>query len=124
MDGVRRLFAAIVDIVEPETVGAAYAAGHAREDVMRQLAGKDRLLAAAGVLCDESRRAELRESFREDFCAGDVLVADRWVVSRSECIITSLWVRSPGEARTALSQSPSGVSSIGGPAAGGARVQG
>jgi hypothetical protein len=85
-----RLRAALADIVAPERIGRAYRAGRGRDELAGELASKPGLLAAASQTCPATLRARLRAQVREDFRRGDVVVADRFVVARSECIVAAL----------------------------------
>ncbi len=87
-----RLRAGLADIVAPARIGAAYGSGRSRETLLAELAAKPGLCAAAGHECPATLRAAFRAQVAEDFRSGDVVVADRFVVARSEGIVAALGV--------------------------------
>ena len=87
---LERLDVALADIRAPERIGRSYLAAVGRTSVEEGVLGKAGLLDALRRDCPETRRADIRAQFRADFAAGDVVVADRWVVSRSECLVAAV----------------------------------
>ena len=87
---LERLDIALVDIRAPERIGGAYRAQVGLAAVEAAFLGNPGLLAAIASDCPETRRGRIRTVIRADFVAGDVIVTDRWVVARSECLIAAL----------------------------------
>ena len=85
-----RLRVALADIIAPERIGRAYGAERTRHDLLAELEACPGLVRAAAQTCPATLRGLLRDQVREDFRNGDVLVADRFVVARSECILAAL----------------------------------
>ncbi|MEJ6396202.1 hypothetical protein V8J82_23310 [Gymnodinialimonas sp. 2305UL16-5] len=85
-----RLRAALDDIVAPERIGRAYRAERGLSAVTAEFLDTPYLSMAAAYDCPAALRAHLRDQIRADFVAGDVVVADRFVVARSECILAAL----------------------------------
>jgi hypothetical protein len=85
-----RLRVALADIVAPERIGRAYGAGRARAALLAEFAARPGLVTAAAQDCPATLRSLLRDQVRADFRTGDVVVADRFVVARSECIVAAL----------------------------------
>lgn len=90
--GADRLFAAIPDIVDPLAIGSAYVAATPPDALAREFFAREAMLAAARPACPERRRSLARQAFRDDFRSGDIVLAEQWVVSRSECLVAGLWV--------------------------------
>jgi hypothetical protein len=84
-----RLAETLSEVFEPERLARHWA------EVGRQSAAADEILDRPGLVaalemdCIESRRALVRKQFAEDFAAGDVIVADRLLVARSEYLIAA-----------------------------------
>lgn len=87
---LERLDVALADIAAPTRIGQAYLAreGHAAVEAM--FLAKTDLVTALAIECPETRRGRIREVARADFSAGDVVIADRWIVARSECLVAAL----------------------------------
>lgn len=89
LDPIRLRFG-LADILAPERVGAVYRAGRNREQLLAEANAKPGLLDACSQDCPVAIRATLRMQSTEDFRQNDILVADRFIVARSECIIAAL----------------------------------
>lgn len=87
---LERLDVALLDIRAPGRIGRAWRARVGLPAVEAEFLGRPALVAALGPDCAETRRARIRAEVRADFAAGDVVLADRWVVARSECLIAAL----------------------------------
>lgn len=87
---LERLDVALLDIRAPERIGSAYRAQVGLPAVEAAFLGKRGLVEAIAHECPETRRGRIRTEIRADFTAGDVVVADRWVMARSECLIAAL----------------------------------
>ncbi|MFV0359649.1 hypothetical protein [Tropicimonas sp.] len=85
-----RLDVAVADIAGAAEIGRSYRARVGDGTLLSELGARPALLEALEYTCPETRRALVRRQFREDFRTGDILVENRWVVSRSECIIAAL----------------------------------
>ena len=89
-----RLFAAIPDMAAPQAVGRVYGAEHGPEMLLAQLSAEGPLKDASQITCEATRCAAIQETFRQDFTRGRIVVADRWIVARSEALISAAWVMS------------------------------
>jgi hypothetical protein len=85
-----RLRVALADIIAPERIGQAYRAGRTHADLEAELAARPRLVVAAAQGCPTTLRDAVRAEVQEEFRRGDVVIADRFVVARSECILAAL----------------------------------
>lgn len=85
-----RLRFGLADIVAPERVGWAYRATRTQEHLLLEAAAKPGLVSACNETCPTAIRAALRRQAAEDFQVADVVLADRFVVARSECIVAAL----------------------------------
>ncbi len=87
---LERLDVALADIRDAARIGRAFRAAEGPPGVEAAFLDRPALLQAMTLDCDETRRAALRTAFRDGFRAGDVVTADRWVVSRAECVVAAL----------------------------------
>ncbi|ABD57183.1 hypothetical protein [Jannaschia sp. CCS1] len=87
-----RLRLARSSLIAPERIANAYRNGQSRAALIGEMAQKPGLCRAAGLDCPTAIQTELRRQVIEDFRNGDVVVADRFVVARSECIVAALIV--------------------------------
>lgn len=85
-----RLDVALAEIRAPERIGRAWRNREGLAATEAAFLASPDLIRAAATECSETRRALFRERFRADFAAGDVAIADRWVVSRAECLVAAL----------------------------------
>jgi hypothetical protein len=85
-----RLRVALADIIAPERIGRAYRADRTRADLEAELAARPRLVAASAQGCPATLRDAVRDEVQEEFRRGDVVIADRFIVARSECILAAL----------------------------------
>ncbi len=85
-----KLRIALADIIAPERVGSAYRKERDHVGLAAELAEKPGLLAATRQSCPATLRAHVRAQVQEDFRRGDIVVADRFVMARSECILAAL----------------------------------
>lgn len=85
-----RLRGVLTDIHASDRVGNAYRRGKDSEALLAEFAAKPGLSEVAAHTCSEAARAALQAQAREDFRCGDVVVTDRLVMARSECIIAAL----------------------------------
>jgi hypothetical protein len=85
-----RLRVALADIIAPERIGRAYRAGRTHADLEAELAARPRLVAATAQGCPATLRDAVRAEIQEEFRRRDVVIADRFVVARSECILAGL----------------------------------
>lgn len=87
---LERLDVALADIRAATRIGRAFRDREGQAGVEAAFLGQQGLLDAVALDCDETRRKALRATFRAAFRAGDVVTADRWVVSRAECVVAAL----------------------------------
>lgn len=85
-----RLRVVLAHIHAPERVGRAYRLGRDTGILLAELEARAGLCEVAAASCPEAARAALRVQVAEDFRRGDVVVADRLVMARSECILAAL----------------------------------
>lgn len=83
---------ALDDIIAASRVGRAYREERDRATLVDEFGAKPGLVAAAAQTCPTAMRAELRAQVEADFRNGDIVVADRFVMARSECILAALTV--------------------------------
>lgn len=89
---LRAAFAvALADVFRPERIGPAFRASEAGQDLAAAFDARPDLLAATRISCPVMRRDQLAEAIRRDFRNGDIVVADRVVVSRTECLIAATY---------------------------------
>ena len=85
-----KLRIALIDIIEPERIGAAYRGTRGRAGLVEELATKPGLVTATKQSCLATLRAHVRAQIQEDFRRGDIVIADRFLMARSECILAAL----------------------------------
>ncbi len=85
-----RLRAALDDIIAPERIARGYRMTRSRAALEAEFTAHPGLATASAGGCSETMRARLRRLAQDDFQRGDVLVVDRLVVARSECILAGL----------------------------------
>ncbi len=90
MASLDRLDVALADIRGADRIARVYRAGTAPSRIAAEFEAKTDLVAALAIDCPASRAAAIRARMREDFRTGDVVVADRLVVSRTECLVAAL----------------------------------
>lgn len=88
----KRLVGTLPEVFEPERL-----ARHWRDSVghiapVDEILGRPGLVAALDAACVGARRTLVRAQFAEDFAAGDVVVADRLLVARSEYLISAVCI--------------------------------
>ncbi len=84
-----RLTVALPDIVHPERLARWYLARTERSTIEAALDTPGDLALLSGIDCPAARRAEIAARVRSDFVRGDVVVADRIVAARTECVIAA-----------------------------------
>lgn len=87
---LNRLRVALADIVAPDRIGRAYRQDRTASELREEFFATPSLRIAARHDCPAALRAYLHEQVRAEFQTGDVVVADRFVVARSECILAGL----------------------------------
>lgn len=87
---LERLDVALADIRDAARIGQVFRETEGEAGIEVAFRDRPALLEAMTLDCDETRRAALRATFRDGFRAGDVVTADRWVVSRAECVVAAL----------------------------------
>lgn len=85
-----RLTVAIQDIFHPERLARWYLAQTDRSSLDAALDAPGDLAALSRIECPASRRVQIAARIRLDFVNGDILVADRIVASRTECLISAV----------------------------------
>lgn len=87
-----RLRVVLATLPAPARIGAACCAGRTLGEIAVEISGRPGLVRALQTDCPETRHARLRTLMRADFAAGDFVVADRFVISRTEGIAAGfLW---------------------------------
>lgn len=87
---LERLRAALVDMVAPERIGQAYRQTRDTATLLEEFAARPDLVAAASSSCPDTLRGLVRTLVQQDFKTGDIVIADRFVMARSECIVAAL----------------------------------
>lgn len=86
-----RLDVALADLPGAARIGYAVRKETARSDLIRQFLDRPLLVTALELDCPSSRLAVLRSQIRNDFETDDIIIADRWIVARSEGLISALY---------------------------------
>ena len=89
-DLAHRLAAALPDVFAPERLALHWTPPAGVEGLVAEVMARPQLVAALQTECEASRRAQIRAQLAEDFFRGDVVVVDRLVVARSECVIAAM----------------------------------
>lgn len=76
----------------PDRVGRAWLAEESAETAAAALRARRDLMHAALKVDDTDRMRVLAVAIRDEFSRGDVVVADRFVVSRTEARLAALWL--------------------------------
>lgn len=85
-----RLRLALSDIMAPERVGHSYRQDRDTATLLEEFGARPALAAAASLDCPDMLRSRIRAVAQEDFRTGDIVIADRFVMARSECIVAAL----------------------------------
>ncbi|TCP39583.1 hypothetical protein [Rhodovulum marinum] len=80
---------ALPDIADPERVGRAYLAAEGPERIARAVLDRPDLTEMALLLDADARRIRLEARIRQDFAAGETVLAGNWVVARTEALIAA-----------------------------------
>lgn len=89
---LRPLFAGLGGMRTPERVGKAWLDHEQTEEIARALLAHPDLMRAVLIPQEAARQRELAWIIRAEFARGDIVVADRWVVSRTEARLAALWL--------------------------------
>jgi hypothetical protein len=89
-EAARRLAEALPEVFEPARLAAHWHEGGSPAALTRALEARPRVRDALAADCPAIRRTLLREAIAADFAAGDIVIADRLVVSRTECLVAAL----------------------------------
>ncbi|MCU0906240.1 MAG: hypothetical protein MUF73_02090 [Rhodobacteraceae bacterium] len=84
-----RLAVALQDILYPDRLARAYLDRHGTAPLAALLEPASTLADLATISCDSARRSAIAGQIRQDFATGDVVVADRIVAARTECVIAA-----------------------------------
>jgi hypothetical protein len=87
---LERLDVALLDIRAPDRICQALREASPPAALEEAFLRRADLLEVLRLDCDATRRGALRMAVREDFRRGDILVADRLIVARSEALIAAL----------------------------------
>ena len=87
---LERLDVALAEMPGAARIARAVRAATEQAELIEQFIAKRPLVSALAIDCPASRLQAINAQIRADFDADDVVVADRWVVSRSECLIAAL----------------------------------
>ena len=85
-----RLAVALPDIHAPERLADWWLTTQGSEDLPRLLEIHAGLDEARRVACRGARREVIASRVRKDFRTGDILLADRIVASRTECLVAAI----------------------------------
>ena len=87
---VRRLAATLPEVFDPDRLARHLGHPGGEASLVSEILSRPGLVAALETDCIARRRAEVRAQFAREFAAGDIVVADRLLVARSECLIAAL----------------------------------
>lgn len=87
---LRRLDVLLPHLVDARRIGSAYRAEHGIGACLAEAEARPALVEALTLSCDASRLDRLEAAIRADFAAGDIVICDRLVLSRTECIVAGL----------------------------------
>jgi hypothetical protein len=87
---LERLDVALLDIRAPDRICQALREASPPAALEEAFLRRADLLEVLRFDCEATRRGALRMAVREDFRRGDILVADRLIVARSEALIAAL----------------------------------
>ena len=93
---LERLDVGLADIRAPEPLARTLRAGLTPDGLETAFLQHADLPGLLHLECDATRRTALRDLARAEFGRGEILVADRWIVARSEALVAAL--RWPGVA--------------------------
>lgn len=86
---IQPLFVALADLRARDQIGQAFLEETGAEPLLAQIAARRDLISAALIPGDQDRLIHLQDTIRQDFAAGDVVLANRWVVARCEAQIAA-----------------------------------
>lgn len=89
---IRPLLVALADIRSPGRIGHAYLGSAGTDHIASTILARRDLVGVLLLPDARHRRASVAEIVREDFAKDDVVVADRWVVARTEAQLAAGWV--------------------------------
>jgi hypothetical protein len=84
---LRPLRQALPGVADPERVGRAYLAAEGRARIAEAFMARSDLVEMALMPDEAARRARLAARIRQDFAAGETVLAGNWVVARTEALI-------------------------------------
>jgi hypothetical protein len=91
---LERLDVALADMRAPDRLARALRRaappGRVEEALEEALLERPAVTGCLSLECDATRRGALRAAFRDEFRRGDTVVADRWIVARSEAVVAAL----------------------------------
>jgi hypothetical protein len=85
-----RLRGILAEIHAPERVGSAYRHGKDTNALLAEFEARPGLQEIAQHGCPATARSALRAEVARDFRNGDLIIADRLLMARSECILAAL----------------------------------
>jgi coenzyme F420-reducing hydrogenase delta subunit len=85
-----RLAETLPEVFEPERLAQHWRSAPEDWALATEILERPGLVAALRTECVATRRATVRAQFAEDFFTGDVVMADRLLVARSEYLIAAL----------------------------------
>ena len=87
---LERLNLAVAGIPGAARIGHAMRAQMSQTELVAAVVAQAPLVSALEIDCPASRLRQIQLQVRAEFEAEDIIVADRWVVSRSEALIAAL----------------------------------
>ena len=85
-----RLAATLPEVFAPDRLARHWPGPAGADALTHEILRRPGLVAAMEMDCIASRRAAVRAEFAREFAVGDIVVADRLLVARSECLIAAL----------------------------------
>lgn len=95
-DAAERLAPTLAEVFAPERLARHWRHTVDESALVQEILCRPGLAAALDIDCIASRRAAVRAQFATEFAAGDVVLADRLLVARSECLIASICLNHAG----------------------------
>ena len=89
-----RLYAMLPEVFEPLRLARHWQASASETDLVDEILSRPALLTAVETECPEKRRNIIRTQFADDFLVGDIVLANRLLVARSEYLVAAFCMAS------------------------------
>ena len=89
---LKPLLIALDGLLAPERIGQAWLKEEPHAITVSALLADSAVIHATLIPDPEARRVQVAGLIQEEFARGDIVVADRWVVSRMEARLAAIWL--------------------------------